>query len=86
MGDAVILISATPLGKKEYRLGLVKAIFPDSEGVVRTVRVGLLSRRRRARVSVQGPMLTEEVIMAVQRLAVILPVEETWEKGVTKTE
>ena len=75
-GDVVLLLSNQKLGPGTFRLGVVKEALPDFRGVVRSVVVCLRNRRRRGAAS--G---TEDVRMGVQRLAVILPVEEKWVGG-----
>ena len=76
VGDVVMLLSTGKLSPGTYRLGMVRQVMPDTTGVVRTVLVGLRSRRRRG-----AGAWVEEQRMAVQRLAVLLPVEERWEQG-----
>ena len=73
----VLLLSTAKLGPGSYRLGLVREVVPDPQGLVRTVVVALKSRRRRG-----AGTWVEEQRMAVQRLAVLLPVEERWGQGV----
>ena len=56
---------------------MIDELFPDETGVVRTVSLKMQSRRRRGK-----GMTVEFCRMAVQRLVVLLPVEERWEAGV----
>ena len=79
MGDVVMLLSMAKLGPSTYRLAIVRELVPDETGVVRTVIIGFSSRRGRGRVM-------EQCRMAVQRLAVLLPVEERWEAGTVRAE
>ena len=76
-GDIVLLKTDSKLGKGEYRLGKVLKTWPDEEGIVRTVTLGMRKRRGQARegrlVCQQG---LEESIIAVQRLVVIQAAEE----------
>ena len=76
MGDVVLLLSAGKLGPGTYRLAIVRRVLPDEEGVVRSVILGVPSRRRRGQ-----QVQVDEMRMAVQRLAVLLPVEERWQGG-----
>ena len=71
VGDVVMLLEPKKVGPASYRLALVSAVHPDAEGHVRTVTLSLPNRRRRGQ---QGAKV--EVKMAVQRLAMLLPVEE----------
>ena len=73
-GDVVLLLSNKKLGPASYQLAVVREVIPDHLGVIRTVIIGLPSRKRRG-----GVVRCDEMRMAVQRLAVILPVEEQWE-------
>ena len=81
-GDVVLLLSPSKLTKGEYRLGVIKETTPDKDGVVRTAKVGFRSRRRRAREAADECRVPLEVIVvACQRLADILPMEEKWKGG-----
>ena len=83
-GDIVLLKTEHKLGKPEFRLARVIRTLPDEEGNVRTVELALHTRRGRSREPAERCRLPmEKVTMAVQRLAVILPVEESWERGLT---
>ena len=77
MGDIVILRGDAKLGREPFRLAKVLECHPDEQGITRTVSI-LLRNRRRAR---PGP--GEVMRMAVQRLSILLPVEEQWEAGVS---
>ena len=78
VGDVVLLLSSGKLGPGSYKLARVSELLPDEEGVVRTVVITHSSRRKRGRVALESSR------MAVQRLAVLLPVEERWEAGVAE--
>ena len=84
-GDIVMLKYDKKLGKPTFRLARVMRTFPDEKGVTRTVELALRSRRGRTREppTVCRPAV-ERVTMAVQRLVVILPVEEAWERGLAR--
>ena len=62
-------------GKAQFRLGKVEKTLPDSHGTVRTVIVSTRNRRQGVR---QGRVDSE---IGVQRLVVILPVQEAWKGG-----
>ena len=80
VGDIVMLHGGKAFGKGEYRLGRVQALNTDSDGLVRTVVVGLCSRRRRGREAEAANRVPLELVpVAVQRLSVLLPVEEQQE-------
>ena len=75
VNDVVFMFYPSSI-KDHYRLARVKEVYPDSKGLVRTVRVAY--RKRDARESKDEfkakPLIEENV--AVQRLSVLLPVEE----------
>ena len=76
-GDIVLLKSDPKLGGPKYRLGRVQQLLPGDDGVVRTVMLGLRSRRGRSREAIdsnKAPL--ESVRMAVQRIVVLVPSEE----------
>ena len=73
-GDVVLLLGEGKLAGKSYRLARVVAVKPDEDNVVRTATISLRDRRRRGQA-----VTTREIAMAVQRLAVLLPVEEQWQ-------
>ena len=73
VGDVVLLLGKGKLGPGTYKLAMVTKLLPDEAGLVRTVLIRYGSKRRR------GQAAHEECKMAVQRLAVLLPVEERWE-------
>ena len=77
-GDVVLLRGNSKLGPDTYKLAMIKRPLPDSEGVVRSAMVAIPSRRRR------GAQGMEEIRMATQRLAVLLPVEERWQGGLAE--
>ena len=70
VGDVVLLKADKKLGPGSFRLAKVTALHPDNDGVTRTVTIAMRSRRRRKESQL------EEVQMAIQRLIVILPIEE----------
>ena len=64
------------IGKGIYRLGRILETYPDAHDRVRTVKVGLRKRdSRETSLPYVGKPL-EEVILGIQRIAVICPVEE----------
>ena len=71
VGDVVMLVGEGKLKKGDYRLARVSGLLAGEDGVVRTVKLVLRDRRKR-----RGAPETREVIMGVQRLCVLLPVEE----------
>ena len=82
VGDVVVLVCRSALGPGSYRLGRIGEVHPDVHGVVRTLTVEVRNRRR-----ARGEGLAvckagvEKIQVPVQRVAVILPVEETWGSG-----
>ena len=81
-GDIVLLKYDKKLGKPDFRLAKVVRTMPDEDGVVRTVEIAMRSRRGRSREKPGVCLLPmEKATMAVQRLVVLLPVEECWARG-----
>ena len=80
-GDIVMLKNDKKVGKAEYRLARVMEVMRDTEGMVRTVELGMRRRRggrsERPQDCKQG---LERVPMAVQRLVLLQPAGETWER------
>ena len=80
VGDVVLVEYAKKMTKADYRLARVTAVHPDPHGVVRTVTVSMRPRDSRERVSDRPPFLPNkplvELRLGVQRVVVILPVEE----------
>ena len=76
VGDVVVLRAESKLGPGTYRLAVVAGVKPDEDGLVRTALITLRDRRKRG-----AKLETRQVPMAVQRLAVLLPVEERWKGG-----
>ena len=74
--DIVLVFYGKTIGKGEYWLGRVLRVFPDVHGRVRTVTVGLRKRDRREASFPYKVKPLDEITLGVQRLAVILPVEE----------
>ena len=75
-GDVVLLLEESKLKRGSYRLAIVREVKVDEAGVVRSAVIALRDRRRGAGTD------SRELIMAVQRLALILPVEERcFERG-----
>ena len=66
--------------KGEYRLARVKEVHPDAHGIVRTATVFMRPRDSREKVTNEPPYLKSkppfELKLGVQRLVVMLPVEE----------
>ena len=57
--------------RDDYRLARVQEVFPDSKGLVRTVKVSFRRRDKREPVNVYWKKNPVEEIVPVQRLAVI---------------
>ena len=72
----MLLLSEGKLKKGEFRLARVCELHPGEDGVVRTVTIALRDRRKRG----ERPVV-RKLPMAVQRLAVLLAVEESWSGG-----
>ena len=85
-GDIVLLKYDKALGKSKYRIAKVVKIHPDPHNNVRTVTIAL---RDRTKARKELPEIANapqtEMIVGVQRLVVLLPVEEIWEQGLVKS-
>ena len=57
--------------RDDYRLARVKEVYPDSKGLVRTVKVNYRRRDKREPAESYWKKKLEEEIVAVQRLAII---------------
>ena len=87
VGDVCLLKYASRFSRPAYRLCRVKEVLPDDEGTVRSCRVQMRPKR-------QGedsepsyrPKELSTLIVGVQRLVVILPVEEQEEDSKQGTE
>ena len=71
---------ASKVGKGDFRLARVDTVHPDKHGVVRTVTVKMRPRDGREKVSAAPPHLRPKaptlLSLGVQRICMILPVEE----------
>ena len=80
VGDVVLVHYASKVGKGDYRLARVSEVRPDVHGIVRTVTVKMRPRDARERVLDDPPHLAPkppvELALGVQRICVVLPVEE----------
>ena len=64
------------VSKGEYKLGRVTKVYPDCNGIVRTVTVGFRKTNAREPLLPYVSKMLEEVMVGVQRVCVICPVEE----------
>ena len=77
VGDIVLVRYTSKVTKPEFRLGRVSKVFPDTHGVVRDVEVITRSRRGKLEDLLEyKPRKFDEQKLPVQRLAVMLPLEE----------
>ena len=78
VGDIGFLVYSSKFGKPWYRPCRVVAVHPDLQGTVRTITVAL--RPRQGAAAKKGPELVpaalETMLVPVQRVAIMLPVEE----------
>ena len=76
-GDVVLLKYDSKFSEARYRLARVTEVFPDHHGVVRTVEVAVRDKRGLHRESQDVCRTTlDKMRIGVQRLVVILPMEE----------
>ena len=77
VGDIVLVRYTSKVTKPEFRLGKVTRVFPDDKGRVRDVEVITRSRRGQLEDLLEyKPRKFDEQKLPVQRLAVMLPLEE----------
>ena len=75
VGDIVIVADSNVL-KGEYRIAKVKEVMPSSDGHVRRVRIAYKNYRVGEQLREDKGTRDTEVERAVQRLALLVPVEE----------
>ena len=84
VGDIMLLKYEKALGSSKYRLARISQVHPDKHGKVRTVTIRLRNlRKARAESATNNRAGTTEMIVAVQRLVVILPIGEEWNGGLS---
>ena len=81
VGDLVLIRGQGKLVKGDYRRGRVVSVLPSKDGKVRTVRVRLYKPDSRRDVHVYSGEGHVEVTLVVQRLVVLLPIEEQEESS-----
>ena len=75
VGDVVMMWYFGNL-KDDYRLARIVDVYPDSKGLVRSVKVTYRKRNKReSPVTYKSKPLTEEIV-AIQRLSLLVPKEE----------
>ena len=74
--DLVLVQYSKKYGKPEFRRGIVLKVFPDEKEVVRTVVVGCRPRHKADRHKDFVPKILEELTVPIQRISVLLAVEE----------
>ena len=75
-GDLVLVQYANKYSKAEFRRGVVLEVYPDEKDVVRTVLVGCRPRSKADRLGPYKSKALERMTVPVQRLSVLLAVEE----------
>lgn len=76
VGDVVLIRSTGRLTPGEYKRGLVLEVMEDKDGLVRNAIVQLYRHDARRKVDCYNGEGQAKVKMAIQRLVVLLPVEE----------
>ena len=74
-GDIVLVLYEKKINKGTYKLGRVLETHPDAHGRVRTITVGIRGKDK-ANALTYVPKPLEQHRLGIQRVAVILPVEE----------
>ena len=80
----VLLKYNQTVGPDKYRLAKITETHPDKHNIVRTVTVALRDLkkiRKEKRTESKAPQT--QLTVGIQRLVVILPVEENWVHGLT---
>ena len=75
VGDIVLIKHQGKIPPQSYRYGRILELHEDDKGAVRTVTVGVRPRHVREGLAYK-PKKLDEILMAVQRLIVLLPAEE----------
>ena len=75
-GDVVGIADSNSL-RGQYRVGVVREVFPGLDGIVRKVSVGYKNFKVGEQVQVYGGAKEVVVIRSVQRLALLVPVDES---------
>ena len=75
IGDIVLVLYEKKISKGTYKLGRVLETHPDAHGRVRTITVGIRGKDK-ANALTYIPKPLEQHRLGVQRVAVILPVED----------
>ena len=87
-GDVCLIMYKGRIPVADYRLCRVIETFPDEEGLVRTVKVAMVSRDKRRKILPHNTQPLVEMTVAIQRLVLIHPVdvdqEDKGEKEVAK--
>ena len=85
IGDIVLLQYKQKVANNTQRLAKVTEVHPDKYGAVRTVTVALRDlRRARTEKRTKAKAPQTQITVGVQRLVVLLPIEESWHGGLAK--
>ena len=76
VGDLVLVQYSNKYSKAEFRRGVVLEVYPDPKNIVRTVLVGCRPRLKADRTGPYKSKALEKMTVPVQRLSVLLAVEE----------
>ena len=83
-GDICLLHYQSRMSSGHYRLCKITDVFPDAQGVVRTVEVGYRPRDKREAVLPFVPKDLTRIRVPVQRLVVLLPHDEAVSQELTQ--
>ena len=75
IGDVVLICEPTKL-KSKYKMGIIETVVSSNDGVVRSATVRYVLLQRSTQKGVDHKVTTIRVQRSVQRLVLILPVEE----------
>ena len=75
-GDVGHLKYPSKVGDHDWRLAMVEEVFPDEDGIVRTVVVALRPRHKRDQGKPYASKTAQRLTVGVQRFAVLMAVEE----------
>ena len=75
-GDVVLVKYTSKVEVGDYRKGLITKVYPDSKDLVRTARVRMMRKDSRTISDINRVPKAQEIVLPVQRLIVLLPIEE----------
>ena len=84
MNGDIVMMKYSGNISDDYRLARVLEVYPDSKGLVRTVKVGFRRRDKREKSEEYWKKPLVEEIVAIQRLALLQAVEQPLPTGTAR--